>query len=224
MLTAVLNEIGNVYMEQVSRQKAGESTGSMDVLRARLPALRQRVVAAEERYESCRRQHGAADVVEDTRLALGRLSATREQLAQLQRRRAELGVRFGDQHPELLALDRQLDGARQEIAGLEAEAGRLPALATELERRARDLKAETDLYNSVLRRTEELDVDAGDRSSNVRIVDEAVVPMKPAGSRKVIVALSIVLGLFLGIGGAFVLTRRSTPIRGCRPSALHGHR
>lgn len=207
-IAAVLNEIGNVYMEHVHRQKASESTGSMDVLRARLPGLRQRVVAAEERYESYRRRHGAADVVEDTRLALGRLSATREQLAQLQRRRAELGVRFGDRHPELLALDRQLDGARQEIAGLEAEAGRLPAVATELERLARDLKAETDLYNAVLRRTEELDVDAGDRSSNVRIVDEAVVPTKPAGSRKAIVAVSVVLGLFFGIGGAFFLTLR----------------
>ena len=207
-VTAVLNEIGNVYMEHVRLQKASESTGSIDVLRARLPGLRQRVAAAEERYESYRRQHGAADVVEDTRLALGRLSATREQLAQLQRRRAELGVRFGDRHPELLALDRQLEGARQEIAGLEAEAGRLPAVATELERLARDLKAETDLYNAVLRRTEELDVDAGDRSSNVRIVDEAVVPTKPAGSRKAIVALSVVLGLFFGIGGAFFLTLR----------------
>jgi len=207
-LTAVLNEIGNVYMEHVHSQKESESTGSMDVLRARLPGLRQRVAAAEERYGSYRRQHGAADVAEDTRLALGRLSATREQLAQLQRRRAELGVRFGDRHPELLALDRQLDGARQEIAGLEAEAGRLPALATELERLARDLKAETELYNSVLRRTEELDVDAGDRSSNVRIVDEAVAPSKPAGSRKAIVALSVVLGLFFGICGAFFLTLR----------------
>ena len=207
-LTAILNEIGNVYMEHVRSEKASESTGSMDVLRARLPGLRQRVAAAEERYESYRRQYGVADVAEDTRLALGRLSATREQLAQLQRRRAELGVRFGDRHPELLALDRQLDGARHEIAGLEAEAGRLPAVATELERRVRDLKAETDLYNAVLRRTEELDVDAGDRSSNVRIVDEAIVPVKPAGSRKAIVALSVVLGLFLGVGGAFVLTLR----------------
>jgi len=207
-ITAVLNEIGNVYMEHVHRQKASESTGSMDVLRARLPGLRQRVAAAEERYESYRSRHGAADVVEDTRLALGRLSSTREQLAQLQRRRAELGVRFGDQHPELLALDRQLEGARREIAGLEADTGRLPAVATELERRARDLKAETDLYNAVLRRTEELDVDAGDRSSNVRIVDEAVVPTKPAGSRKAIVAISVVLGLFFGIGGAFFLALR----------------
>ena len=207
-IAAVLNEIGNVYMEHVRSQKASESTGSMDVLRARLPALRQRVLDAEERYEAYRRQHGAADVAEDTRLALGRLSATREQLAQLQRRRAELGVRFGDRHPELLALDRQLDGARQEIAGLEAETGRLPAVATELERLVRDLKAETDLYNSVLRRTEELDVDAGDRSSNVRIVDEAVAPTKPAGSRKAIVALSIVLGLFFGTCGAFFLTLR----------------
>ena len=41
--------------------------------------------------------------------------------------------------------------------------------------------------------------------------------MKPAGSRKVIVALSVVLGLFFGIAGAFVLTLRERlrqPIRG----------
>ena len=207
-LAAVLNEIGNVYMAQVRAQKEGESTDSMDALRARLPALRQRVAAAEADYESYRRQHGAADVVEDTRLALGRLSATREQLAQLQRQRAELGVRFGDRHPELRALDRQIAGARQEIAGLEAAAVSLPVVANELERRARTLKAETELYAAVLRRTEELDVDAADRSSNVRVVDEAVVPSKPAGSRKAIVALSVVLGVLSGIGGAFFLSWR----------------
>lgn len=207
-IAAVLNEIGNVYMEHVRTQKTRESTDSLDTLRERLPALRQRVTAAEARYESYRRQPGAADVAEETRLALGRQSAAGEQLAQLQRKRAELGVRLGNRHPELQALDGQIAAVRREVASFAAEAERLPAVAAELERRARELKAETDLYDAVLRRTDELGVDAGDRSSNVRIVDEAVAPVQPAGTRKAIVAFSAMLGLLLGTGGAIILNLR----------------
>lgn len=200
---AVLNELGHTYMKFVREQKGQETNESLAILRAQLPALKKRVEAAERRYETYRRNERAADLEEDTKLQLARYSGTKERLSALRQKRAELGVRLGDEHPELVALDRQIAGLNHESNAVAGDMYRVPRVATELERRARELKSETDIYGSVLRRVEEMSVDAQDQSSNVRIVDEAVIPVQPADSRVAVIAFATALGIAIGTVGAF---------------------
>jgi len=207
-VSAFLNTLGQVYMERIGTQKARESSAWLEALNQRLPGLRARVAQAEARLVEYQRRPGAVDVGEDTRLQLARASAAREKLAQLRLQRAELAVRLGEQHPVLRALDQQVAGVSSDVQAVSADMQRIPVVASELERRARALKSETDIYNAVLRRVDELDVDAQDRSSNVRIVDDAVVPFEPAQSRSLIVLFAALLGLALGIGAAFLRTMR----------------
>lgn len=213
---AFLNELGQAYMNLLQTQKERELNESLEVLEAQLPALKRRVELAEARYESFRRRERAADLAEDTRLQLGRYSTTQGRLSELRQKRAELGARLGDAHPEIVALDRQIASASSDSVAVASSVQRVPGVSTELERRARELKAETDIYGSVLRRAEEMRVDAEDRSSNVRIVDEAVVPVKAAQSRMTIVAFAAILGLCLGIVGAYFRTLRANMRRTAR--------
>lgn len=69
------------------------------------------------------------------------------------------------------------------------------------------LKREVDtyrqLYDGLLQRLKEAGVSAGLKASNIRVVDEAEVPPKPARPRKLInLALALVLGCALGVGMA----------------------
>ncbi len=206
---AFLNELGNTYMNFVREQKGKETNESLTILRAQLPMLKKRVELAEGRYETYRRNERAADLAEDTKLQLARYSGTKTRLSELRQKRAELGVRLGDAHPELVALDRQIAGLGQEAGAVAGDMQRVPRVATELERRARELKSETDIYGSVLRRVEEMSVDAQDRSTNVRIVDEAVIPVQPAESRLAVIAFAAALGIGIGTAGAFARKMRA---------------
>lgn len=208
-----LNELSHVYMDFVQGQRGKETRASLEVLSKQLPILKQRVELAEARYEAFRRQERAADLAEDTRLQLARYSETRSRLSELRQKRAELGTRLGDEHPELRALDEQIAGVSRDSSSAISDMRRLPGVSTELERRARDLKAETEIYGSVLRRLEEMRVDAQDRSSNVRVVDEAVVPVRPAESRMTILVFAAALGVGIGTAGAFFRRIRSTARR-----------
>jgi len=68
----------------------------------------------------------------------------------------------------------------------------------------REAETNKELYDGLLQRLKEASVSAGLRASNIRVVDEAEVPIVPAKPRKVFnLALALLAGLVLGIGMAF---------------------
>lgn len=203
-VTAILNEIGATYMNFVRGQSEKRSSTSLDVLRAQLPALKRRVEMAETRFEGFRRAHGTADLGEETRLKLGRYSTTKTQLADLQQKRAEMSSRLGDEHPLLVALDRQIDAANREQNLVSSEIRRFPTVAKEMDRRSRTLQAETEIYNSVVRKIEELSVVAQDQSTNVSVIDDAIVPAVPKNNRLTVAAIFTIIGVMLGVFAAFL--------------------
>jgi tyrosine-protein kinase Etk/Wzc len=201
---SILNEIGNTYMNFLTKQKDEQSSVSLGALQAQLPGLKKRVEMAEADYEEFRRANRTADLTEETKLKLGRYSATRSQLADLRQKYAEMSTRLGDEHPLLIALNRQIRAAEREGSAVSGEISNFPSVSRELERRSRNLQAETEIYNSVVRKIEEMKVIAQDRSTNVKIVDDAVAPVEPKGSRAAIMAFFAAIGLFLGIFSAFL--------------------
>ena len=203
-IRSVLNEVGSTYMAFLRKQQDEQAGAALALLQSQLPGLRERVALAERRVEEFRRAHGTADLAEETKLKLGRHSDNAALLAELRQKRAELGTRLGDEHPQLLALDQQMRLAEQEGSAVSSELRDYPSVARELESRSRSLQAETEIHDAVLRKMEEMAVVAQDRSTAVRIVDEAVAPAGPGGSRSTVVASFAGIGLFLGVFSAFL--------------------
>lgn len=200
---SVLTSLGSTYLRLVQSQKEQGTIDALAVLNAKLPILKHNMEIAEGKYEEYRSHQGATDVAEETRLGLGRQSMNQLRLTELRQKRAELSVRLGSLHPQIEALDYQIHGLENEVASMTYKIQRLPTVSKELERRARQMKADTDLYYSVLQKAEEMNIVAKDKSNNVRMVDEAIVPDDPIGSRSTIIMFSAALGLFLGIFGGF---------------------
>lgn len=199
----VLAQIGNEYLRLNQSQRSQDAARSLSVLEAQLPQLKRSMENAEATYSAYRNRTGTADFAEETRLRVQRHSAGQERLAELRQKKLELGVRLGDRHPLMAALNRQIAEISAENTALGRQIRQLPNVSQELERLARDVKATTDLYNAVLRNAGELRVVAQERSSSVRLVDAPALPGKPLGSRALIVMLAAAFGLVLGVGSAF---------------------
>ena len=154
-------------------------------------------------------------------------------VAELERAYTELTATVKPEYPKAAALKKQLDTLRGSLDRQKTALAQnivdeyRSALANEkylaqaLEQQKKEvndiaersiqyniLKREVDtnkqLYEGLLQRLKEAQVSAGLKASNIRIVDAAEVPKRPARPRVVLnLAVGLILGLGLGIGLAF---------------------
>ena len=144
---------------------------------------------------------------------------------------AEVLSRYGVQHPEhqravahikrvedLIAeeVKRNVDGERSEVETLRRQEAQITEALTlvkvelldkqRLQAQYSSLKLEEDsarkLYGSLGERGAEVDLQARSRLNDVRVVDRALTPTRPA---KPNIPLNMAMALALGVGGAFVL-------------------
>lgn len=167
----------------------------------------------------------------------------RIELAALERKGAQLAQKYLDQHPEVLQVNRQMVETRQRIAdeaqrviraaendhkaaiaqeaNLEAALEASKAEALDLSRRSRqydslmrELEAAKAVLGSLLSRSKETDVTRELKTSNIRIVDPAIVPAKPVRPNlKKDLVLGLLLGMGLGIGLAFFIEHLDSTVK-----------
>lgn len=107
------------------------------------------------------------------------------------------------EHREVLAAEKQLE---EMIAGLKQEAFELNKKEIDQRRLAREQENNERLYNLVLARLKDADLAVMLRSNNVRLLDAAVPPPAPVKPRvPLVLALSLMLGLFGGVGLVYLV-------------------
>ncbi|MBL8583260.1 MAG: succinoglycan biosynthesis protein exop [Rhizobiaceae bacterium] len=163
-------------------------------------------------------------------IASATMTELRAQYARLRQDADRLGVRLGPRHPERLAAEAQLDGARDQIAAelrrivsatqtelrravqLEQElAGRLAQIKVQqgdrnsdlvtLRELEREANARRAVYESFLLRAREAGEARDVNTANMSVISSAYPPLDPLGpSRAMIVLTGMILGFFSGVG------------------------
>jgi len=171
------------------------------------------------------------------------ISQLRAQESELSIKYAEATTQFGPSYPKVMQLGNQLKQVeasiraenerialrvqneylsalqREKLLGTaldvqKQEANHLNESAIEYSLLKRDAESNRQLYEGLLQKLKEAGVSAGLRSSNIRIVDLARVPTSPSAPnipRNILLGLA--LGLFGGIGLAFVLEGLDNTVR-----------
>lgn len=159
----------------------------------------------------------------------------KNEAADLLGQRARLSQLYREKHPDLVVLDAQIKLANQRIQseltkmlqGLETQVrvarGREQALlaqvnelrreaqrltAQEAQARALDVERQSseELHATVLKRMNEAGLATALDTSNIRVVEPAIVPHRPLYPRtRLIMIISLIAGLGLGVGAAFVV-------------------
>lgn len=201
---SVLSEIGREYMRQNLARKTEEAEKSLAFLNQQLPVLKRQLEQAEDRYNQFRNRHGTVDLQEEARMSLAQAAAARTRRIELIQKKTELLARFTEDHPIMVAINRQRQEVDAEIAEINARIKSLPELEQGEARLTRDIKVNTDLYTALSNTAQQLRLISVGRVSNVRMVDAPIPPEKPIKpNRPLIVALAVVTGLFLGTLLAF---------------------
>lgn len=178
-----------------------------------------------------------ADIVPTSSLAI-----LRAQQADLQNQYAQLTTKYGEAYPRVEQVNTQLKqvdisiaaqvaevrtrlGQEYEAAlktehGLNVELGKQKQQAYKMNDAGiqfailkKDFESSRDLYDGLMKKLKEAGIVAGLRSTNVDVIDPASAPIKPAEPRVVLnLAVGLLLGLFSGVGLAFLLENLDTTI------------
>ncbi|MES2742450.1 MAG: polysaccharide biosynthesis tyrosine autokinase [Pseudomonadota bacterium] len=205
VVQAILTEIGAEYMRQNLARKTEEAEKSLAFLNRQLPELKQQLEKAEAQYNIFRNQHGTVDLNEEARISLQRAAAAKTRRLELLEKKTELLTRFTSRHPMLIGVNMQLKEVDDEIAEVAGHIKTLPLLEQDQVRLTRDIKVNTDLYTALSNTAQQLRIISVGKVSNVRLVDQPVVPEQPLKpNRGLIVGVAAVAGVILGIVCAFL--------------------
>jgi len=209
-----LNEIGRSYVQQNNLRKSVEADKTLSLLANLLPELKAQVEVAENRLNQFRKRSGTLDLNSENRMVLERSIQLQSELSRLQQSREDLETTFGPQHPSVQGLQARIQGVSNELAGLHVRARTLPSVEQNMLSLSRDIKIKSDLYSSLLTSSQQLQLVKQGRGSNVRLIDEAVVPIKPNKPQvPAILAFSAALGLVAGVVLAFIRNGLRTGIK-----------
>ncbi|MBO9514740.1 MAG: polysaccharide biosynthesis tyrosine autokinase [Variovorax sp.] len=204
-LTRVLNAVGSEYVRQNVERKAAEAQKTLAFLDVQLPQFKKQLEASEDVYNRYRNQKGTVDFSQEASLALTQSVDRQTKLLEAQQRRRELEARFTSAHPLVQTLDAQIGALKADMAEIQQRIKSLPEAQQEAVRMERDVKVNTELYQSLLNNALQLRLVKEGKVGNVRVLDEAILPLYPIKpNRNVIIAAALALGLFLGIVAAFL--------------------
>ena len=202
---AILNAIADAYLMQNIRRLSAEAEKSLEFLEAQLPSIREDLEQAEESLNAFRLQSGSVDLSAETQQVLQRLVMLEAKENELLFQEKELSALYTREHPAYRTLIQQQQALQAEKDRLSEQVRNLPETQQEVLRLTRDVQVNQEIYVQMLNRAQELRVVRAGTVGNVRIIDRAEsapVPIKP--KKPLIVALSLVLGLMVGVGAVLL--------------------
>ncbi|HXG28348.1 MAG TPA: polysaccharide biosynthesis tyrosine autokinase [Nevskiales bacterium] len=203
----ILNAIVQAYVRQNVERQSEEAAKMLEFVNSQLPALKAQVDTAEAALKDYRTRSGGAgvDLTIEAQAVLARLAEVDKQISLLNLERSELRQRYTDQHPLVVSLQDKLRSLEQTRASIEGQIKQMPDTEWQSVRLVRDVKVATALYTELLNKGQELKVSRAGTIGNVRIVDPAVVPRRPAAPNPgLVLAVCLFLGLVVGVGYVFL--------------------
>ncbi len=200
-----LNEIGREYVLQNVERKSEQAEKSLSFLDKQLPQMKEELEQSETTLNDFRKASGTIDLATESTLLLGQSVASQASLTFLKQKREELLVRFTANHPTVQGLDSQMEQINAETQRIAERIKTLPLLEQDVLRLTRDVVINTALYTSILNSAQQLRLVKAGMVGNVRLIDPAVVPGVPIRpDRKMLIVISVALGLLLGVVCAFI--------------------
>ncbi|RZL57345.1 MAG: polysaccharide biosynthesis tyrosine autokinase [Variovorax sp.] len=204
-ITRVVNAVGAQYVRQNIERKSAEAQKTLAFLDVQLPQFKQQLENSEQLYNNFRNRNSTVSFTEEATIVLGASVDRQSKLLEAQQRRRELEGRFTANHPLVQTLDAQIAALQRDIGGIQGRIKALPAVQQDAVRLERDVKVNTELYQSLLNNALQLRLVKEGKVGNVRVLDDAAVPTIPVKpNRKAIMGAALALGLFLGLITAFI--------------------
>lgn len=204
----VLNAISQSYLAQNISRSAAEAQNSLTFIEEQLPLAEQAVREAQNLRNAYRQQQRSVDVDYETRSLLERATEIEAELNALALKEEDLKRNYTINHPTYQALSQNRVALEKRLEEIRKATSNLPETQKEIFNLTRDLEVAQQVYVQLLNRAQELRVVRASTVGSVRIIDTAYSDgIKISPRTTITLALSLIIGVFIGVG--YVLLRRA---------------
>ncbi|CAG9177197.1 Putative tyrosine-protein kinase in cps region [Cupriavidus laharis] len=205
---ALVNGVTRAYISGQTAQRRGDAADSLAFLTGELPRVQAELARAEEALSRYRARTGSIQPSRDAQSFLNSSMEYQRQIAALRLERTKLLQRFTTDANEVKTVDSQIQQMTRERAEIDARMQSLSASERESVALARDVKVAEDMYMTLRSKVEQLSLLRSDNSSQMRVVDNAIAPVRAVGPGAwPFVSGGMLLGLCLGVAGVGVRQR-----------------
>ncbi|ADC61177.1 chain-length determining protein [Allochromatium vinosum] len=177
-IVALLLEAGEEHMNVMGHRLAEEQ---VHFIEKQVEVLHQRMLEDSERMLSYQNEHGLVSPTETVGSLSGVIAKLEGELAGLQARKAALSVSQSERAPEMMKLDSEIKGMREQIATERARLARasgdaLNRLAAEYELLRLQYEFSNELYSSAVTALENTRVEAARALKQVSVLQTPTLP------------------------------------------------
>lgn len=199
-ITDTLSRIVLSYHQYNQDKSSEETTKTLAFMEKQLPELKKKLAESEANFNNFRQANGTVDIDKEAELVATQTVAVQTKLQELELKKAELQERYTDEHPLVKQITSQIDELKKNQTDLKNRVKKIPDIQRQFVELSSDVKINSEIYLSMLKNHEQLQIVRSGQIGNVRIIDLPVATDKPIKPKKtIIVALSLVVGAFLGV-------------------------
>jgi len=226
----IANAVAQAYRQYNLLEKSAQATNLRQTVENRLSQISAELAQAESELQKSKEQN--PDVTGAAIPAYNKLEELKKEenlpaskkLEALKQEKELLLRKYTPKHPDVIRLDKEIEGAQQElqkqiegarkqIEALRQELDKYPAKELTLSRLKRNIDINSTLYSDLKQQFERARIAEGEKTSDVTIVNLALPttqPIKPSKTTNQVIGL--ILGLLLSLSAAFIIEHLDTSI------------
>lgn len=195
----ILKDIILSYIGQNQSRGSEETTKTINFMETQIPILKKKLEDAEGVFNEFRKKYGTIDVATEAELLLKENSNIDVQLNELKLKKADLTTYYTEEHPLVIQIGEQLKVLNDRKQAIDNTIAGLPELQREFLKLSQDTEINREIYLTLLKNYQQLQIAKAGQSGFARIVDLPISTYKAIAPKKLlIITLAALLGAMLG--------------------------
>jgi capsular exopolysaccharide synthesis family protein len=200
------NALTNAFLQQDLAKKMEVTQLATGWLNSQLVELRKKLSDSEIALNKYIKDNQIVSVTDIERNTQGSIERLRQDKLTIENEIGELSKRYKSKHPKMVALNTKLEIVNKSIDTESKKLIELNEQMIQYNALKREVQSNKSLYESLLRRSKETEVDKELRLTNIRVIDWADVPKAPfSPNRKRDITTGIMFSAMWGVGLALLL-------------------
>ncbi|WP_404995329.1 polysaccharide biosynthesis tyrosine autokinase [Cupriavidus pauculus] len=178
---ALVNGITESFIGSQASQRRDDTAATLAFLSGEIPRVKTELERAEAALTRYRSKAGTMAPSQDAQSYLSGSMDYQRQIALLRLERTKLLQRFTEEANEVKTVDNQIQQLIRERRDMDSRFQNLSSTERESVGLTRDVKVAEDMYMTLRNKVEQLSLAQLDRTGQVRVLDSALVPIRPVG-------------------------------------------